>query len=96
MGRPKPRRHGLDMSGRIARAVREYDNFADGNDDDPERARRFYARHNALKVCIGHVLALQQLDGSPAEQGDNPNAMVARARAALSQENAPDDFEAED
>lgn len=94
MGRPRPRRRGHDMSGRIDRAVLEYDNFAGSNDDDPERAKRFYARHNALKVCVGHIHALQQIEGSPAgDSSDDAPAMVARARAALAQEDAPDEAE---
>lgn len=84
------------MGTRIARAITEYDNFAGSNDDDPERSKRFYARHNALRACVSHIQALQQIEGNPTEdRTDNTSAMVASARAALAQENAADESEAE-
>ena len=85
------------MAARRARVVTEYDNFMGSNDDDPERAKRFYARHNAAKAAVAHIDALQKLEGNPTdERNDDSSAMIARARAALAQENAPDDCEPDD
>lgn len=84
------------MGPRITRAFSEYDNFAGSNDDDPERAKRFYARHNALKVCVGHAHALRQFEGAPAAESPGDRAaLLAHARAALAQENILDEPEAE-
>lgn len=92
----RPRRQGNELAARRARVLTEYDNFMGSNDDDPERAKRFYARHNAARAAVNHAEALQKLEGSNTDDRDDPNAMVARARAALAQENAPDEPEAED
>jgi hypothetical protein len=91
----RPRRPGRAVSARRTRVETEYDNFMGSNDDDPERAKRFYARHNAARAAINHIEALQKIEGGSTEDRDDPHAMVARARAALAQENAPDESEAE-
>ena len=96
MGRSRPRRPGFDVGARIARVLAEHDHFMNSNDDDAERAKRFYARHNAAKAAISHVLALQQIEGSTNEDSDDPTAMVTRARTALAQERARDESEVED
>ncbi len=92
----RPRRPGGAVSPRRARVETEYENFMGSNDDDPERAKRFLARHNAARAAINHIHALQQIEGGTTQDSDDPNAMVARARAALAQENAADESEAED
>ena len=97
MPRPRARRQSDDPSPRRARVETEYDNFMNSNDDDPERARRFSARHTAAKVALSHIEALQKIEGNPRDDTtDNSTAMVAHARAALAQENILDESEADD
>lgn len=82
------------MAARLARVITEYDNFMGSNDDDPERAKRFYARHNAAKAAIAHADALQKIGGNSTQDGQHDSSvMVARARAALAQEGLPDEAE---
>jgi hypothetical protein len=102
-----PRRHpqrglGIDVGAQARNVFNEYLTFlrADGEADDPDRARAFLARHTAARAAITHIDALLKLDGGdPPDTQDQQNAMVAQARRALAgdrPENLSDEPEAED
>ncbi len=96
MARRRQRPQGFDTGRWQMRVATEYENFMNSNDDDPERAKRFYARHNAGKAAINHVEALKKIEGNPGtDTSENSGAMLARARAALAQENILDEPEAD-
>ena len=85
------------MGERKALVWTDYDRLQRGNDDDPEQVRRFLARQNALKSALSHIEALQKLEGVPTPNpDDHSSSVLAAARAALAEDNAVDEPEADD
>jgi hypothetical protein len=99
MPRRRPRKPGFDLDGLTELAGRELENFMRGNaaHHDLEISKLYRARSDAAKMGLSLVDALRRFaESMPADDTETSHAIVARARAALAQPEAPQNDDHED